>query len=91
MDFSPLNNDANALANRFMTNGFWPGTTLTADGRVVVAGNPVEGKWQIQNNILYFSEPEGGCVDYKAYKLENNHLMFATDADHTATYTMVPQ
>lgn len=89
-DFSFLNNNATALADWFVTNGFWPNSYLTSDGHVVVANENVQGIWYVENNIFYFSYPEDGCVDYKAYKLINNKLMFSTDAEHTSTYTMTP-
>lgn len=89
-DFSTLNNDATALKDWFVTNSWWPGSALLADGRVTNQAATFDGNWWIDNNVLYIAHPEDtGCVDYKAYKLVNDRLMFATDGDHTSTYTMV--
>ena len=35
-DFSSLNNDATALKDWFVTNGWWPGSAILADGRVTI-------------------------------------------------------
>ena len=89
-DFSSLNNDATALKDWFIANGFWPDSTITADGRVTNQAASFDGHWRIEDNVFYFDYPEeDGCVDYKAYKLVDNRLMYATDADATYTYTMV--
>lgn len=92
IDFTQMHNDAITLKDWFITNGFWSTTTLLPDGRVIRNGATIEGEWWIDNNVLYFAHPEiepAGCVDYKAYKLENDRLMFATDADHSSVYEMV--
>jgi len=87
-DFSSLNNSAIALKDLFIAAGFWPGSTITADGRVTNEAASFDGNWWIDNNVFYFAYPEeDGCVDYKAYKLVNDRLLFATDADNTATFT----
>jgi len=91
VDFSSLNNNATALKDWFIANGFWPGSTITSDGRVTNQNATFDGQWWIENNVFYFTYPEvDGCVDYKAYKLVNNQLMFATDANHSATITLTP-
>jgi hypothetical protein len=90
IDFSFLNNDATALKNWFVTNGFWPNSAILADGRVTNQDASSDGNWWIDQNVFYFAYPESdGCVDYKAYKLVNDRLMFATDAAHTQTYSIV--
>ena len=89
-DFSILNNSAIELKDWFIANGFWPNSAITADGRVINQAASFDGSWWINDNVFYFAYPEDdGCVDYKAYKLVNDRLMFATDADNTSTYTMV--
>ena len=89
-DFSSLNNDATELKNWFIANGWWPGSAILADGRVTNQDASIDGKWWIDNNVLYIDYPEeDGCVDNKAYKLETDRLMFATDADNTSTYMVV--
>jgi hypothetical protein len=87
-DFSSLNNSAIALKDLFIAV-FWPGSTITADGRVANQEASFDGHWWINDNVFYFAYPEDdGCVDYKAYKLVNNRLMYATDADNTTTQTI---
>jgi len=95
-DFSILNNDAIALKDWFVTNGWWPGSAILADGRVTNQDASFDGKWWIDNNVLYIAHPESdahpensGCVDYKAYKLVNDRLLFATDAAHTSEVTVI--
>ena len=89
-DFSSLNNSAVELKDWFIANGFRPGSAITADGRVTNQAASFDGRWWIDGNVFYFESPEaGGCVDNKAYKLENDRLMFATDAGHVSEYTMV--
>lgn len=89
-DFSSLNNSATELKDWFIENGFWPDSAITSDGHVINQAASFDGHWWIDNNVFYFAYPEAdGCVDYKAYKLVNNHLMFATDADNTTPHTMV--
>jgi len=89
-DFSIMNNDATALKDWFVTNGWWAGSAILADGRVTNQDASFDGKWWIDNNVLYIAHPESdGCVDYKAYKLVNDRLMFATDAAHTETFSIV--
>jgi len=88
-DFSSMNNNVTTLKDWFITNGFWPDSTITVDGRVTHKGTSFDGRWWIDNNVFTFEHPQdSGCVDTKAYKLEDDILMFATDADYTSTLTM---
>jgi len=77
-----LNNSVEALKDWFLVNGLWD-ATLTADGRVLHPPYATEGNWWIENNIFYFTDPDGTCVDYKAFKLENDQLYLQTDAPYT--------
>jgi hypothetical protein len=89
-DFSSLNNSAVELKDWFIANGFRPGSAITADGRVTNQAASFDGRWWIDGNVFYFDNPGAdGCVDNKAYKLENDRLMFATDAGHVDELTMV--
>ena len=74
----------------FVTNGWRPGSAILADGRVTNQDAIINGKWRIEGNVLYIDHPgDDGCVDYKAYKLVNDRLLFATDAAHTSEVTMI--
>jgi hypothetical protein len=91
IDFSIFNNSADALKNWIVENGFWADATITSDGKVMRAVSPAVGKWWIDGNIFYFDYPEDdGCIDTKAFKLENNRLLFATDASHIELYEISP-
>lgn len=87
-DFSTLNNDATALKDWFIANGWWPGSALLADGSVTNQEATFEGKWWINGNVLFILYPEATCIDYKAYKLVNNRLMFTT-LGHSELYNMI--
>jgi len=90
IDFPSLSNDATALKDSFVTTGWRPDSTIQADGRVTNQAASFDGRWWIDNNVFYVDYPEeDGCVDTKAYKLENDRLMFATDARKTSTWTIV--
>ena len=87
-DFSSMNNEINNLLLYFITNGWWPGSTIFPDGRVTNIAANHDGKWWIENNVLFIAHPEGdGCVDYKAYELINDRLLFFTDANYTDNIT----
>ena len=90
IDFPSLNNNVTNLKDWFVTNGWWPGSAILADGRVTNQDATIEGKWRIEENVLYIDHPgSDGCVDYKAYKLVNDRLMFATDAAHTSGFIII--
>ncbi len=71
------------LKDWFLEHGLWQ-TTITADGKVNKYDDiPYDGYWYIKDNIFYFAYPdsEGNPhLDIKAYKVENDKLLFQTDA-----------
>jgi hypothetical protein len=84
VDFSDMDNDVNNLVNYFITNGWWPGSAILLDGSVTNEAVDHDGRWWIENNVLIIAYPSVyGCVDYKAYELVNDRLLFYTDANYT--------
>ena len=82
-DFSTFNNSATLLKDWFLENGLWE-STITEDGQIFHPTLSTVGGWWVEDNIFYFDYPdeENGCIDHKAYKIENNKLYKQTDAPY---------
>lgn len=78
-----FDNNATKLKDYFLQNGLWQ-TTITADGKINKYGDaPYDGYWFIEDNTFYFAYPDpddGGHLGIKAYRVQNDHIYFQTDA-----------